>query len=306
MIDRSDGASRIRFGPDGRFVLRAPLGTRGAGGVFLAEDVEANVQRAIKLLDLGAVPPEAAERFRAEARVLSTLRHPNVVRAWTQGQDYGFCWYVMDYLPGGSLADHLRVKGPAPAEHALALVFQVLMGLGAIHGAGLVHRDTKLTNVLIDERGNPRVSDFGIAHHPKGTVGFETIPGQTLGTPGYGAPEQWAHAGTVGAAADVFATGVLLYRLLTRKHPESLHLAHLRPKLLEVVPEPCREVLLTSTRMDPNDRYASAEDMARAVVRARDLHLGRSDEPRWMCRFRTPEEEWGSDTATLRGWLEAR
>lgn len=296
----SDG--RIRFGPEGRFELVAPLGTSPTGGVFLAIDREDGAQRALKLLDNAAVEKEAVDRFLAEARVLEGLRHPHVVHAWDHGCEQGFCWYAMDFMPGGNLEDQLRAKARAPAEHALTLTFQVLLGLHAVHRAGLIHRDVKLTNVMIDRDGRARVTDFGVAHHPKGTVGFETVPGQTLGTPGYGAPEQWSNAGTVGAAADLFATGVLLYRLLTRKRPDHLHLGHFRPALLSDLPEPIVSVLLRSTRPDPDERYADAVEMARATVRARDQVLGRSDEADWMARF---DDEREVDWASLEVWLRS-
>lgn len=287
--------------------MLAPLRISSTGGVFLARDRVRREKVALKLLDASAVPKQAVERFLAEARALQGVRHPHVVRAWDHGLEQGFSWYAMDLLPGGTLSDHLRDKGPAPPEHALALAFQVLMGLGAVHRLGLIHRDVKLTNVMIDEAGNARITDFGVAHHPKGTVAFETVPGQALGTPGYGAPEQWADAGKVGAPADLFATGVLLYRLMTRKRADHLHLGHYRPSLLSDVPAPVRPVLLRSTRPDPDERYENARFMALATVRARDEFLGRRDEPAWMATFdASAGSPQGTDPwAPLRAWLTA-
>lgn len=301
--DQTRSAPRPLVFGGGRYVLRAALGSRHAGGVFLARDREEGRDCALKLLDSAAVPEEAVERFLAEARVLRDVRHRHVVHAWDHGHDHGFCWYAMELLPGGSLADLLRAKRTAPPDHALSLTFQVLMGLHAIHSAGLVHRDVKLTNVLVDAHGDARITDFGVAHHPKGTVEFETVPGQALGTPGYGAPEQWTEGGNVGAPADLFATGVLLYRLLTRKRPDYLHLAQYRPTLLRDVPEPLRPLLLEATRPQPEDRYADAAAMARAVVEARDAWLGVSEARAWMARFAHPAPDWRDTWSSLRAWL---
>ncbi len=288
-----------RFG-DGRFEPVAPLGVRTNGGVFLARDRERGEECALKLLDETSVPPEAIARFQAEARVLSRLRHPHLVHARGHGQDHGFSWYAMDLLPGGDLQALLRVRGPLPAEHALALGFQVLLGLDALHAAGLVHRDVKLTNVLLDEAWRGRLSDLGVAHHPQGEVPYDTRTGQELGTPGYGAPEQWEHAGKVGPVADLFAAGVVVYRLLTKRPPDRLHLAHYRPKLLDGIDAAVQQVLLRATQVVPGSRYATAREMAAAVADAAS-RIGVADARGWVALLDDPEaiDPW----AGLRAWL---
>jgi len=256
----------IAFGA-GRFALRRALGTTPVGGVFEAVDRQSGRPCAVKLHDRSATSEQASERFLAEARVLASVDHPHVLHAWGHGCEHGFCWYAMDLLPN-SLRDHAKAKGRLPAEVAVAALMQVLAGLHEVHRQGIVHRDVKLTNVLVGDDSRLRLADFGVAHHPDGTVPFRTVPGQGMGTPGYGAPEQWEAEAPVGPPADLFAAGVLLYRMLTGRPPERLHLAHYRDGLLGEVPEPLREVMLTATRVPVDERYTDALAMAQALAAA--------------------------------------
>ena len=300
--DSNDGV--ISFG-EGRFELIKTLRTSDTGGVFLGVDRDLGVRRAVKLLDAQVASEQSVDRFLAEARVLQRIDHPHVVRGCAHGREQGFCWYAMEHLPGGSLQEHLARKGAMPLELALPLTFQLLMGVDALHGAGLVHRDIKLTNVLVDQTGRVRLTDLGVAHHPDGTVEFHTIPGQALGTPGYGSPEQWTDPGTAGAPADLFATGVLLYRLLTRRKADRLHLAHFRPGLISKLPGPVRDVLLRATQHLPAMRYQEASIMAYAIATARDVVLGHQDTADWMRDFREASHpRWDVAFAPLREWLQ--
>ena len=293
----------ISFG-SGRYELVSVLRTTETGGVFLGKDKKSGVRRAVKLLDAEVAIPQAVERFLAEARVLESIDHPHVVRGWDHGREKGFCWYAMELLPGGSLQEHLAKKGAMPLEYALPLIFQVLMGVDALHQAGLVHRDIKLTNVLVDGEGNARLTDLGVAHHPDSTVEFHTIPGQAMGTPGYGSPEQWTNAGSAGTPADLFATGVLLYRLLTRRKADRLHLAHLRPNLLSNLERPIAELLLHATQHQPRNRFQDAPTMAMAIAEARDVVYGLDESALWIRRFRDPKHpDWAETFAPLQGWL---
>jgi serine/threonine-protein kinase len=219
------------------------------------------------------------------------------VRARAYGREEGLSWYAMDLLPGGDLQDLLKVRGALPPPIALALSFQVLLGLDALHRAGLVHRDVKLTNVLLDARSRAVVTDLGVARHPRHLVQFQTETGQEMGTEGYTAPEQWEHAASVGPPADVFATGVLLYRLLTRKPPHRLHLAQIRPELLSDQPEALRPVLLEATRIEPAARFQDARAMGAAIAAAYPLESASS----WIRLFDDPEEH--DPWEPVRAWL---
>jgi len=286
---------------DGRFRLVAPLGVRQRGGAFLAVDNRTGAECALKVLDDDTVPTESVQRFEAEAKALQRLSHPHLVRAHANGREGGLSWYAMDLLPGGNLQDLLKNRGALPAPIALSLVFQVLLGLDALHRDGLVHRDVKLTNVLLDGQQRAVVTDLGVAHHPKHQVQFQTETGQGLGTEGYTAPEQWEHAARVGPPADLFATGVLLYRLLTRKPPHRLHLAQIRPELLSDHPEALRTLLLHSTRLEPGDRPADARTMGAEVATAATA-MGVATGG-WMRLFDAPgpPDPWDPVRAWLRG-----
>lgn len=291
----------IAFG-NGRFALQSALGTSATGGVFAAIDRRTKRRCAVKILDSGATSEEAAERFLAEARVLGEVDHPHVLHAWGHGREQGFCWYAMDRLPA-SLRDHAKRKGPMPVALATAVTIQVLSGLNAVHLKGLIHRDVKLTNVLVDEEGMVKIADFGVAHHPHGTVPFETIPGQGFGTPGYGAPEQWDGSHPVGPPADIFATGVLLYRLLTGRRPERLHMAHYREELLNGIPGPIQSVLLTATQVELEARYATAAAMATSVASARNAITQTDEATGWVKHLDAPCTVAGPGWDALAAWF---
>ncbi len=291
----------VAFG-NGRFALRAALGTTPTGGVFLAEDRKTHRRCAVKLLDISATSKETAARFLAEARVLQAVEHPHIVHAWAQGQEGGFVWYAMDRLPA-SLRDHAKRKGPMPAALATAATMQVLSGLDAVHQKGLIHRDVKLTNVLVSDEGVVRIADFGVAHHPRGTVPFETNPGQGFGTVGYGAPEQWDGSNPVGPAADVFATGVLLYRLMTGRRPDRLHMAHHRRDLLDGLPEPIKLVLITATQVELEARYPTARTMAEALAQARNAITRNHEATAWVQHLGNPTGITGPGWDALTDWF---
>lgn len=298
----SHGTRSVVVG-EGRFQLRRPLGTTPVGGVFEATDRERGAPCAVKMLDQSATSEQSAQRFLAEARVLSEVDHPHVLHAWAYGCESGFCWYAMDLLPQ-SLRDHCKRKGRVPTQVALAATLQVLSALHTVHGLGLVHRDVKLTNVLVGDDGKVRLADFGVAHHPDGTVSFETVPGQALGTPGYGAPEQWSGDEEVGPSTDVFAVGVLLYRMLSGRPPDRLHLSHYRPHLLDELPEAVREVLLCASSVEVDDRYPSARAMARAVADVHAEVVGDRRADAWVEAFDDVEALAGIDWGVATVWFQ--
>ena len=288
----------IAFG-NGRFALKRALGTTSVGGVFEAVDRTSKRSCAVKLHDRSATSDQASERFLAEARVLAEVDHPHVLHAWDHGCEHGFCWYAMDLLPR-SLRDHAKAKGRLPPDVAVAAAMQVLAALHEIHGRSMIHRDVKLTNVLVGDDSRLRLADFGVAHHPDGTVPFRTVPGQGLGTPGYGAPEQWESDTPLGPPTDLFAVGVLLYRMLTGGPPERLHLAHYREGLLSGLPPSLQSVLLTATRVPVDERFADALEMAEALARAAAELPAPIDADRWADalsdRVALDTVDWGRAT----------
>jgi serine/threonine protein kinase len=257
----------------------------------------------VKLLDVSSTTKENVDRFLAEARVLEALAHPHVVHAYAHGEQDGFAWYAMERLPA-SLRDHAKRKGPMPVALATAATMQVLSGLDAVHAQDLIHRDVKLTNVLVSAEGTVRVADFGVAHHPRGTVPFETIPGQGFGTPGYGAPEQWDGSHPVGPPADVFASGVLLYRLLTGRRPERLHMSHYRRELLDGLHPAIQHVLITATQVELEARYPSARTMAEGLAEARNAITHTDEATAWVEHLDAPCSVPGPGWEALTAWFK--
>ncbi|MBX2802717.1 MAG: serine/threonine protein kinase [Myxococcales bacterium] len=250
-----------------RYRLQEPLGEGGSATVWLAHDVVLDRTCALKML-ISVAGQAHRERLRAEARVLATLDHRHVVRVWDQGQHDGQDFIVMEYLPGGSLADRLTTDGPLVPVQAVDLILQILDALGAAHEAGIVHRDVKPANVLLREADQAALCDFGIARQETLSAGTRT--GVALGSVGYMAPEQRIDARRAGPGADLYATACTLFNLVTDDTPVDLYLAPDHSPRWGRLPAPLRPVLRKATQAEPEQRYLSAEEMADAlrVVRA--------------------------------------
>jgi len=205
----------------GRYLLTDILGSGGMSVVWRAHDVVLNRTVAVKVLAGGADAdgPEQS-RMLAEAQAAAALSHPNLVNVFDYGESpvndgAGHVPYVvMELLTGRTLAEPDLAESLSPAE-VLAIGAQVASGLAALHEHGLVHRDIKPSNVMLTRAG-AKILDFGIAAHA-GTPDVDER-GDTIGTPSYLAPERLM-AADVTPAVDVYAAGVLIYRLLTREHP---------------------------------------------------------------------------------------
>jgi serine/threonine-protein kinase len=203
-----------------RFELQDPVGRGGMGEVWRARDERLGRTVAIKLLaDCAAEDPLAVTRFEREARIAARLHHPHVVGVYDFGVDGGRCFLVMEYVDGGTLADELRRSGPLPLDRFAALAGQTADGLAAAHRQGIVHRDVKPSNVLVDGEGLVKIADFGIARlYSTQTAAETTTAGQVRGTSMYVAPETALGRPTT-SAADVYALGCSLYEMLTGRPP---------------------------------------------------------------------------------------
>lgn len=253
---------------NGRFVLGRTLGVGGAAAVLLALDSALDLRRAVKVL---RIDHEAIrERFLAEARALARIRHPNVLRVMDYGETDGTPWMVMDYASGGTLAHRLQ-DGPFRSEDACQVMFEVIAGVAAIHDAGFVHRDIKPSNVLLGEDDEIWVGDLGVISGSEKLVKRQWKTSGALGTVGYQSPELRADAKGADFRSDIYALGATLWAVLTATAPIDLSLVDLRPELLEKIPEEFRDIAVRATRRDPEERYASCEEMARdiATVHAR-------------------------------------
>ncbi|ACL63492.1 serine/threonine protein kinase [Anaeromyxobacter dehalogenans 2CP-1] len=266
-----------------RYRLVSLLGEGGMGAVYRAEHVQMGKALAVKVLrgDF-ARDPSAAERFRAEARIVSRLSHPHTIAVFDFGElpERGF-YLAMEYVPGQDLARALREGGALSEARAVGIAQQVLGSLAEAHESGVVHRDMKPANVMLMQarpgEDFAKVLDFGIAKLRDEAGGATTGAGAVVGTPSCLAPEQ-ARGGPVDARADLYAMGCLLYELVsgrppfTAASPVAVITAHLHdapPPLREVAPGVSRrlaEVVHRALRKDPAERFPSADAMRDALA----------------------------------------
>ncbi len=238
--------------------------------VYRAFDEHLRVARAVKLLVPAAARlPEARSRLETEARAMATLAHPNVAAVYDIRKDDKELFLVMELIEGGTLWDWVRVHGPMPPRLAIQVMLPVLDAVGAAHEAGVIHRDLKPQNIMLSAGGEPKVTDFGIAHVQASFGGTSyTRTGTVLGTWAFMAPEQRHSARAVDERSDVYALGATLYSLLTAEPPFDLFAADRDARLLAGIPQPLCDPIRTATRYDPAQRYHSTGALAEALSAA--------------------------------------
>ena len=211
----SDNRTERRVGD---YVLVRRLGRGGMGKVYLARDVLLDRLVALKVLNGSfASDPNLVKRFRREAKAAAQLNHPNIVRVYAVREEKKVPYIAMEYVEGQTLEQRLAATGPMPWQQALDIARQVAEALACAHSNGIVHRDIKPGNVLIDAQGQVRVADFGLAKFVNATSGI-TSDGSFLGTPQYMSPDHCGE-GEISAASDVFSLGVMLYEMLSGQRP---------------------------------------------------------------------------------------
>jgi eukaryotic-like serine/threonine-protein kinase len=203
-----------------RFVLEREIGSGGMSAVFLGRDEVLDRPVAVKVLKPGFDDSEVGARFRQEGRTAAKLSHPNIVQVYDAGEDTldgrNASYIVMEYVPGGDLRRLMDKKGPLPEAELSRIGAEVAAGLAHAHERGIVHRDVKPHNILLDERGRPKITDFGIARALDATVATRT--GSYLGTALYSSPEQ-LKGERVTPKSDVYSLGATLYHAAVGEPP---------------------------------------------------------------------------------------
>jgi serine/threonine protein kinase len=285
----------------GRFGLIAAVGRGAFGEVWRAHDPQLDRDVALKLPRFDDAAGKEAQRFFREARAAAQLQHPNIVPVHEAGEIDGRCYIASKFIDGLPLSVWMQQNAVKPSE-AATLVQMLAAALHYAHGRGVIHRDVKPANVMMDAAGEPHVMDFGLARRPEDEATL-TTEGSVLGTPSYMAPEQAVgRSHLVDARSDLYALGVVLYELLAGRKPFDgpphavLHqVVHDAPppirKLRPRVPADLETVCLKCLEKDPARRYADcaalAEDLRRILARepilARPVGpLGRAR--RWCAR----------------------
>jgi hypothetical protein len=251
------------------------------GSVFLAEDPELGRKVALKVPHFNG-PPEAQtaarRRFLREARAAAAVRHPHVCPIYDVGEQDGTPFVVMAFIEGSSLAERLQREGHfADCRTAAALAVQVAEGLAAVHDQGLIHRDLKPGNILLDQNGAAYLTDFGLARW-QDDAEYLTAEGAVVGTPAYMAPEQVSgDFGPVTARSDLYSLGVILYQMVTGSVPfaETERMRLLCQILMDDPPPPrqlrpdldpaLEGVILKAMARRPEERFADARALAAAL-----------------------------------------
>ena len=255
----------------GRYQVIEELGTGGMGRVYKVYDAEVEDKVALKLLNPDiASDEETITRFRNELKLARRIAHKNVCRMYDLGQQEGDYYITMEYVAGENLKSFIRRSGQLTVDKTIGIAAEICAGLAEAHRLGVVHRDLKPQNIMIDQEGAVRIMDFGIARSLKAKS--LTRPGVLIGTPEYMSPEQ-VEGGAADQRSDIYAVGIILYEMLTGRvpfagdTPIAIALKHKtesppNPRELNArIPEALSRLVLRCLEKDPAKRFESPENL---------------------------------------------
>lgn len=274
---------------NGRYLILGNIGSGGMANVFLARDLILDREVAIKVLRYDFLNDQSAiRRFQREMLASTELVHPNIVTVYDAGQEGETQFLVMEYVKGMDLKRYIQTQYPIPYGRIVDIMQQILSAVTLAHQHRIIHRDLKPQNILIDESGTVKITDFGIAVALSETSITQT--NSMLGSVHYLSPEQ-ARGSMATNQSDIYAIGIILYEMLTGKVPfdgesaVTIALKHFQEEIPSVrlydrhVPQSLENVVLKATAKDPIDRYQSAEEMSADLATA--LDPSRLNEPAW-------------------------
>ena len=253
----------------GRFEIIRELGRGAQSVVYLARDPHLQREVAIKTLHFSSPDPQKNQQLLSEARMVSQLRHPNIVPIFEAGEEEGDLYLVFEFVPGQNLGEYLKANGRLSTVKAVTIINSVLDAIGHAHAAGIIHRDLKPNNILIDSNGTPRVMDFGIAARVDAQ---SQSPESFMGTPCYMAPEYIIRRES-NERTDVFSAGLVLYEMLTGQraiHGENIYeimnrLTNEDVRLPQIVgleiDDSLASILYRSVARDPEQRFSSVAQL---------------------------------------------
>ncbi|MBM3949289.1 MAG: serine/threonine protein kinase [SAR202 cluster bacterium] len=266
--------SHLTGGTLGRYNILESVGRGGMATVFRAFDSQLGRVVALKVMpSYRSAEPTFLERFRNEARAVAQLSHQNIVRVHDFGEDKGFTYLVMEYLTGGTIKDLLSRR--LTLSETLSLLSPLADALDYAHANGIVHRDVKPSNIMLDSNGNPVLTDFGLARVMRGTESL-TREGLVIWTAEYMSPEQ-ALGRPVDRRSDIYSLGLVAYQMMLGRTPfkadtphdtlmSHIHQPAPAPRTIDASVNPVLEAaLLKALAKDPADRYRSASEMVRAL-----------------------------------------
>lgn len=274
----------------GRYEILETLGIGAMGEVYLARDTRLGRKVALKIPRLSTCLPETVTRFLREAKMAAALRHPNICQIYDVSIEEGYHTISMVHIEGVCLSEYMRENGPLEEADVVRILHKLTLALGESHRQGVVHRDLKPANVMLDEIGEPILTDFGLAIQMSAPELTQlTQSGMIVGSPAFMSPEQIRSAASVGPATDVYSLGIMMYQMLTGFLP-------FRGSLLEVLDDIARKeperptkfrqdlspeleaICLKAIKKDAGQRYASMAEFSAVLENLKNSSVRHANE----------------------------